>query len=396
MLVGPRAYAQDGAAPGVQGSSVGTTLAEIESLSQSAPRPASGAVGGVAGETPAVAPQDAPAGGTEAAGADETSAVDEEECGDACCPGQNGTLEFFGPLAVINQHPPNLLFLSPAPEAATVLAPGRQALTAKLDYTNVIIREWDNGTIIDYDFEGLRASTEYRRGLRRGEAWAALPVYYRGHGVLDHIISSWHNLLGLPNGLRKRFPDNQYRYTIITRQGLVFNDEGDTYGLGDLALGYKYPLWNRRGGGDAAALRAMAKLPLGRAASGLGSGDYDCSLGALYQHQITPHLRGYANVDWVFVGQPDWQNVGHQDMLISNWIVEYAVSPATTVLSQYRINVNPLRTGSKEADKDAQELAFAFNHRLKRNLVWSGGFVEDINPETAPDLVLVSHFKWEF
>ena len=46
---------------------------------------------------------------------------------------------------------------------------------------------------------------------------------------------------------------------------------------------------------------------------------------------------------------------------------------------------------SKEADKDAQELTLGFNHRLGPKLVWSGGFVEDAYPETAPDFVISTY-----
>lgn len=52
--------------------------------------------------------------------------------------------------------------------------------------------------------------------------------------------------------------------------------------------------------------------------------------------------------------------------------------------------------GSKEADKDAQELALGFNKRFGDNLVWTGGFNEDLNPETAPDFAVNTELKWEF
>jgi hypothetical protein len=139
----------------------------------------------------------------------------------------------------------------------------------------------------------------------------------------------------------------------------------------------------------------MLKAPLGDPDFAMGSGNWDVSLGALYQRQIRPHLRGYVDIDYVWTGAPGWDNIESNNQLISNWIVEYAISHSTTVLSQYRINTNPLRTGSKEADKDAQELTFGFNHRIGPKLVWSGGFVEDIYPETAPDFVVSTDLKWD-
>jgi hypothetical protein len=317
-----------------------------------------------------------------------------------CCPGPcehgGGILEFFGPIAIINQHPPTQLFLAPVPEAATVLGPGESFARLKLDWANNIIRELDDGVIWDFDFEVLRVELDYHRHLAGGELSARLPYYSRTHGILDAIISDWHNTFGQRNGHRDDFPDYLYRYTIVTRDGVVYNEEGDTHGVGDLALGYKFPLWERDDGREAAAVRAGVKLPLGDSARALGSGSLDWQLGALYQRQLGERFRGYANVDWVIVGEPDWERIAHQDMLVTLVAVEYAWRPETTLVAQYRRQGNPLRVGNEEADKGSQELALGFNHRLGGNLVWSGGFNEDINPDTASDFVVMSHLRWEF
>ncbi len=311
------------------------------------------------------------------------------------CAPRAGTLEFYGPLSAINTHPPNLLFLAPPPEAAAVLKPGRQTALVKLDYTNVIILERDHYTWVEYDYEGARVAAEYHRGLAHGELSVQLPFYYRDRGWLDPVMATWHSIFGLPNGLRDRYADNRYRYTIRMRNGLVYGDGPGARGVGDLSVGYKQALWDRGNGRDAAALRAMVKAPTGDPQHAMGSGNWDFSLGALYQRQLRAHLRAYANVDYIWTGAPEW-DIAANDLLISNWALEYSVSPRTTVLAQYRINTNPLRTGSKEADKNAQELTFGFNHRIQPNMVWSGGFVEDINPETAPDFVISTDLKWEF
>ena len=323
-------------------------------------------------------------------------AADTCSCVECEVPAVCGIYEFFGPQAVINQHPPNLLFYAPVPEAATTLAPGRRELATRLEWTNVIIRELDSGIIADYDYESLRLSLAYKWGTPAGEFSASLPFIYRGHGILDGIIAEWHDWFALPNGLRNKFPDGQYRYVIATREGPVFNDAGDSYGLGDISLGYKYSLFDRGAGRRAMALRAGIKAPLGDSAKALGSGNWDFSAGVLYQQQLGERWRGYASADWVFVGEPDWENIGWQDMLVTNWALEYALRSNTTLTAQFRTQRNPLRIGSREADKDAQELSLGFNHRVADNLVWSGGFNEDLNPETSPDFVINTQLKWEF
>lgn len=318
-------------------------------------------------------------------------------CRDCCaCPRRCGTLEFFGPLAMVNTHPPDEIFLSPVPERAAVLQPGQRSFDFRTDLTNVILRERDNGVVTDYDYEELRLTAEFRLGVGSGELSARLPLYYRSHGFLDGLMASWHELFGLPNGLRDDYPDNAYRYTIITREGPVYNGTSDSIGLGDLALGYKHALWGGAESRDALSLRAGAKLPLGDSSKAYGSGNFDFNLGALYERQITPHLRSYVNADYVFIGAPDWDNVGHQSGPVTLWGAEYAYNRATTYVAQYRTHRNFLRVGSREADKDAQELTLGFHTRLSERLVWSGGFNEDLNPETAPDFTAMSYLKWSF
>jgi len=328
-------------------------------------------------------------------GGGETQLAYAENVGEAyCCPEGSGTLEFFGPVAVVNQHPTATLFLSPLPETARVLMPGEEFFRFKLDWGNHMIRELADGTVVDFDFETVRMTGEYHRGLLGGELSARLPLTYRGHGMLDDIIADWHKFFGLKNGWRDDFPAGMYHYTVITRDGLAYNEEGDSFGFGDLALEYKHRLFDT--GSAAAALRAGLKAPLGDSSQGMGSGNWDFMLGGLYERQINHRLRGYANLDWVFVGEPDWDNISHQDMLVVLAALEYATSNDLTFIAQYRHQRNALRTGNDEADKDSQELALAFNHRLSDNLVWTGGFSEDANPETAPDFVMSTSFKWEF
>jgi hypothetical protein len=318
------------------------------------------------------------------------------DCGCPDCSSRAGTLEFYGPLAAINTHPPNLLFLEPPPASAIVLAPGARELQTSVQWTNIIIREHDSGTQLYYDYEGLRATAAYHQGFDGGELSVELPFYSRGAGVLDGIISTWHGWFGFPNGLRDRYPDNKYHYVIVKRDGLVYSDGGDASGIGDLSVGYKRQLWNKRQGQDAMAVRAMFKAPTGDAQYAMGSGGWDASLGLLYQRQLRPHLRVYGNLDYVWTGAPDWKNIENNNLLITQFALEYAASRRTTVHSMYRLGANPLRTGSTQGDKNPQELGFGFAHRVAGDMVWTGGFVEDIAPETAPDFVITTGLKWSF
>jgi Protein of unknown function (DUF3187) len=313
------------------------------------------------------------------------------EC-NRCC----AEIEFYGPFPLASTHPPQQMFLTPVADTATVLGDGCGYYRLDLDVSSIITRELDSGIIADYDMETWRLTANYHRGIGDGgEVFASLPVLSRTPGVLDGIIRSWHGSFGLPNALRETLPDQQFHYVIVTRDGPVLNGSQGS-GLGDLTVGYKHRLWDARQGRDSAALRAAVKLPTGDTGQYYGSGALDVSLGALYQRQLRKHLRAYVNYDYVFIGDPGLDNIEHQNIGSIMVATEYAVSHRTTLHGVYQAMVNPLRIGSREADKSPQQLSLGFSHRIGGRTIWSGGFTEDIYPETAPDFVLNTSLKWEY
>lgn len=340
----------------------------------------------------------------EGAASDHSSCDCSESCSDCGCDSCNSCsscnecleIEFFGPMGIINMHPTNAIFLTPVPERASLLGNGRRSFSFKLDMANSMIRELDSGIIASFDFEEYQFSGEYRQGTGQGEFMVTVPIRYRSAGTFDGLITDWHKFFGLPRGLRDDYPNQLYQYVIVTRDGAVFNDEGDSFGIGDIRLGYKHSLRENADGSEALAVRGTVKLPTGDSSSALGSGGMDFSLGALYQTPLTNHMRAYFNADYIFIGTPDWQNIEHRDAHSYSAALEYAVSHSSTIVGQFRVQSNPLRIGSFEADKDSQELQFGWNTRLSDRTYLTLGFSEDANPETAPDFGINSYLTWEF
>lgn len=325
---------------------------------------------------------------------DSCNSCETGSCGDC---GSCGTgPAFFGPMGIINMHPSNAIFLTPVPERASLIGDGKRSFSFKLDMANSMIRELDSGIIASFDFEEYQFTFEYREGTGRGEYMVALPLRYRSPGTFDGIITDWHKFFGLPRGLRDDYPNQLYQYVIVTRDGTVFNDEGDSFGLGDVRIGYKHLLSGDEDGSEAFSLRGIAKLPTGDSDSALGSGGLDLSVGALYQRNLSQHLRAYLNADYIFIGEPDWQNIEHRDAHSYSAALEYSLDHSTSLVGQFKVQSNPLRIGSFEADKDSQEIQFGLNTLLSDGLLLTVGFSEDANPETAPDFGLNSYLTWEF
>jgi len=88
------------------------------------------------------------------------------------------------------------------------------------------------------DGEHRSAALTARRGMgRRLTLGARLPVLWRGAGVLDGIIDTWHRWLGLPDGGRSLVPDGQFRVggRDILGRPLAWRGRPGT-GLGNLEL----------------------------------------------------------------------------------------------------------------------------------------------------------------
>ncbi len=127
------------------------------------------------------------------------------------------------------------------------------------------------------DGEAWTVDLTARRGLTADlDVGARLPVRWRGGGILDGLIDTWHRLLHLPDGGRPLFRRNAFRVEGFTTSGQSFswNDE-QGLGLGELELEGR---WRFRNGGRDAwsfALAGRAALPTATApfdGNGLGLG----------------------------------------------------------------------------------------------------------------------------
>jgi hypothetical protein len=132
-----------------------------------------------------------------------------------------------------------------------------------------------------------------RRFLIDGEAWtmdltvarglgadldvgARLPLRWRGGGILDGLIDTWHRLLHLPDGGRPLFLRNAFRVEGVTKSGQSFSWNDDAgFGLGELELDGRWRFRNGGSQGWSLALAGRVALPTATApfdGNGLGFG----------------------------------------------------------------------------------------------------------------------------
>lgn len=88
------------------------------------------------------------------------------------------------------------------------------------------------------DGEHRSGALTVRRGMGRGlTVGVRASVLWRGAGFLDGVIDAWHGALGLPDGGRSLFPDDQLRVEArdVRRQAVTWGGGRGT-GLGNLEL----------------------------------------------------------------------------------------------------------------------------------------------------------------
>jgi len=311
------------------------------------------------------------------------------------------TREFYskfrptGPLPTLNNHPLYLMFLTMLPEPATVLPKGARTFSYRLEIANVFTVETDSVNLIYLDFESERQTFEYRMNPSgRYEISVAVPVYYQNHGFLDSTIQGWHSFFGLPNGYREDYLNDDFHYLVHANGSEVINTAPNNFMLGDISAQVKVPLARETKDRPAVALRLGVKAPTGSAKIGYGSGHPDAGVGVALQ-KGRGRWDGYANLNYVFVGGSSFRGELPINSSLSFMLgTEYQANHNTSVLGQFYFEQNPLTTTDKYIDRDSLTMSLGWAHHLRKDLLWYGGFSEDIKADTAPDFTAFTELIW--
>jgi hypothetical protein len=208
------------------------------------------------------------------------------------------------PLLTRNQNPLVLPYGLPAPLPARLPAAGSGRVTLDLNWANSAdddITDSHNFTM-DAETQDLRLRLEYAFG----KDWAGLveiPWRHLSGGTLDGLIENWHDLFGLPNGVRDQMP--QDRLLIQYQQGATVQLQVDesASGIADvpIAIGYQVRSTDR----SALSTWLTVDLPVGDSNGLLGSGATDVALSIAGQTQFADHWQVFGQADAVWLGQGD-------------------------------------------------------------------------------------------
>ena len=261
--------------------------------------------------------------------------------------------------------------------------------------SNAIVQTSTNESlIVDAETQELRLVVQ--RGLADGYALRAqLPYRHTSAGSLDGFIDQWHDTFGLPEGARPSLPEDALR-VFYTRDGAVqLDSRSSTQGLGDASVELGRSLATSDRGAVSAWLGI--KLPTGDADEFTGSGSVDVTLALAAEHRLGDrwHVFGQVAGTWLSEGdrlarqQHDWvaaAMAGISARTIGKLMLTVQVDAHTAIYD----------TNDLDFLNDAVVLSVGGSYRFASAWEIAVGVSEDIEVESAPDVVFVFDLKKTF
>ncbi|MFQ5537907.1 MAG: DUF3187 family protein [Gemmatimonadota bacterium] len=292
----------------------------------------------------------------------------------------------LGPLFWEEGSPLQRISMTPGMEIADPVRPGTVAWEVWLGYSNIFEQDSTRTHVLFLDLERLITTATLRWGVREGlEAGARLTFESTGPGILDTFISEWHQMLGLGNANRERYPAFRYDQVLKDDRGNIrLRIPRRTLGLEDVRLFAKW----RIAGGPAAAralsLRAVARIPT--AQNVVGGERSDLALLALGRTRWGAfHLHGMAGVSTVRASS-DLADI----MSPAGWYLTLALErpllPCLSGVVEVAAATAKIRGfNDPEIDGSPVSVLFGLVGTAGHGWRWEAGFQEDI-PADKPSI----------
>lgn len=288
-----------------------------------------------------------------------------------------------GPLAVRDGRSYNLIFLRFDPEAPETTPARTTAYDLQLDLiANRLASDANARPFVAEIHEIQRLNLRARWGLTdRTELALAAPILWRNGGLMSEVIDAWHKLFGLAGDptspdSREHYPNYVSVFRLTDAQGNTIVDQGNAFGLGDLALSVKQRLTapDQR---TALAARLGLKLPTGNAMLILGSGAPDLGLCLDARMRLGREAYAYASLGEVWM-LPATRLPGARRFMTQYMAgIEYEPNARDSFYLQLDGNTLAVRTGDSFLDGAQTTLTFGYKRVLDRHLLLSASFSEN-------------------
>ena len=274
-------------------------------------------------------------------------------------------------------------------EGATLLPAGGSAWTASIFTSNHSMGETKGNEALLLDGETTRFELRYRYGVSsRLELGIELPYVWHESGTLDPLVDGFHDMFGLPGGIRPDRPRNILEFYYYDGVDDPIAITRSTRGVGDLRLFAGWQLSDRDG--HRTALRFGLKFPTGDGRDLHGSGGTDVSLGLAGD---VPALSGaerisaFYRASAVYLSRPHWLADRHRSLVghVAGGF-GYRVSERAAFQVQAVFRTAAYRSDVETLGDPSFSVTLGGNLSLTEKLRLSFGVVEDLDVRSVPDV----------
>jgi hypothetical protein len=300
------------------------------------------------------------------------------------------------PLPVSDQNPLLSGFAIPATLPTRLNPPGAWSFQTTFSWaSNAIVQSSTNESlVVDAETKELRLVAQ--RGLGRELVLRVeLPYRHTSGGSLDGFIDRWHDTFGLPEGARPTLPDDALRLLYVRDGAVLLDSRSTTQGVGDASVEVGRSLMSN----DRSAVSAWLglKLPTGDADDFTGSGSVDITLALAAEHRFGDRWQVFGQLAGTWLSEGDRLVRQQRDWVAAATAGISARTIGKLVLTA-QIDAHTAVYDTNELDflNDAVVLSVGGSYRFDSDWEIAVGVSEDIEVESAPDVVFLFDIKKTF
>ncbi|VAW70246.1 hypothetical protein MNBD_GAMMA09-1590 [hydrothermal vent metagenome] len=293
--------------------------------------------------------------------------------------------EHASPFLTRNQSPFSLIYGLPLASSAQLLEKNNSRWISSLNISNTLNSQSAANEKLLIDVETVQLNLIYDYSFEKN--WMLrlqLPLVKHSGGFLDSAIDSYHQALGLPEGLRPGFPRNQIDIDYRLNGIQPLNISSQQQSIGDISVQLAWQAENT----DSAAVSywLSLKLPSGDESKLTGSGATDIAAWSSMDYRISGAI-------WLY-GQAGLLYMGNSDVLRTiqkNWAVFATTGMKFRPWQSVELKAQfDMHSAFYDTDidflGDVVQLTFGGSYHINRKHSIDFAVAEDIVNGTSPDV----------
>ena len=297
------------------------------------------------------------------------------------------------PFLTTNQNPFSLINGLPLPVSAALPEKNSKTYNLALEITNTLNSESKALESIILDFESYQLKTSFVYGL--SEDWAVkayLPFIYRGGGIFDNAIDSWHDFFGLPRANRPLVANNHYQIQYIKNGTTLVDLTQASNQLGDIQLSLGRQLSSTIDFNS--SLWATIELPTGDVTNLSGNKGIDYSLTLATDKQLNSDWRLWSNAGILLPGRSFNTAVKTKSQVGFVYLgLSWAFMPELDLQLQLNGHTDFYEDSTLRLFRKTYEFIFGGTWHLNQCSSVDIAFSEDIKVGAAPDISILLNWR---